>query len=77
MRTRRCIGSYCDGARLSINLIGLVMEVSPGTINFFTVTMATLETPATDSVAGVKFTDEHFIISVLKCVLLKIPFDSQ
>lgn len=45
------IRSYRDDVRLTVNLVGLAMEVSPSTIHFFTVTMATLETPTRDSVA--------------------------
>lgn len=40
-----CVGSYGDNMRLTVNTIGLIMEVSPGVIDFLTVTVATLETP--------------------------------
>lgn len=40
-----CSVSYWDDFRLTVNLIGLVMQLSPGTIQFFTVTMTALETP--------------------------------
>lgn len=38
-------GSYRDDFGLTVYLIGLVMDVSPGTINFCALTMAALETP--------------------------------
>lgn len=42
----RCVTvSHCDDVRLTVYQVGLVTEVSPGTIRIFTVTMATLETP--------------------------------
>lgn len=39
-------GSYCDNIRATVYQVGLVVEVDPRTIQFLTVTMATLETPS-------------------------------
>lgn len=53
-----CISSYRDDIGLTVDLVGLVVEVSPAAVRFVTVTMATLETPSRDNIAAMLPTEQ-------------------